>query len=459
MSESVFNSILVKLKKEAPDPWSLALLSKCAYSGSSDEFFEISVPGSMHLKFFREKFEKRINELIAENFSDKVKVKFKLDDNLAKQFEMFENSEEESEEVKIDYNMLRERAKLVENYNFSNFVIGVNNEYAAALAKRVVEVPGSEINPLFIYGGVGLGKTHIQMALGNAMLERYPKKRILYVNGYNFQQEFVNSLTNGPKYGKNMRVNKFADKYKNLDVFLLDDIQQLSKSIETSKKLFEIYHEMERRGGQMVFVADRPPRSLKNFADRLRSRFEKSHIAEIEAPKMETRAAIIKMLVQERHKRDLPEEIIYYIAENVTSDIRRLDGAIRTYLFKCDVYGLPLDVKRCEERAVLKDYLTRSSIKHATIKDIISAVAKFYDISIKDLTGKRRNKFISHARHIAMFLANELTDKSKTEIGIEFNRDHSTVISGYNKIYKLIEDNPYIKDEIDKVKDMLGSAE
>ncbi|WP_432632966.1 chromosomal replication initiator protein DnaA [Brachyspira sp.] len=342
---------------------------------------------------------------------------------------------------KIDKSNL---TNLNKKFRFDNFIQGNNNRYVFEAAKLVSSKAGKEYNPLYIYGSVGIGKTHILQAIGNNYLEINKNAKVLYVDGSGFRDEYIHGL-------QIKKPDIFKRKYKSLDMFLLDDLQLLESAQETSKELFEIFQFLYNAGKQMVFVSDKPPKELRNIEARLKNRFEQSLILSIEPPQYETRLAIIERKIKDLNT-SIDEEIMKYMAENITTDVRKIEGAIMSYLSVRDIMKITPNVSQCEEMNIFKDYFTsKPKLKNATIKEIKKRVSDYYGMEISLLDSKDRTKFISKARHVAMYLACEYSKKSVTEIGLDFNRDHASVIHGRDKIREELKSNSHLSLELNNI--------
>src|SRR3989338_2733539 len=279
-------------------------------------------------------------------------------------------------------------------YTFATFVVGKGNELAHAAAQAVSNRPGEAYNPLFIYGGEGLGKTHLLQAIGHSMLEANPAIKILYVSSEKFTNEFVAGIKEG-------RAREFKDRYRNVDLLLIDDIQFIGGKEQTQEEFFHTFNELHQQGKQVVLSSDRPPKAIPSLEDRLRSRFEWGMIVDIAAPDMETRVAILQSKAQEKNFRVAPE-IFQLIATSVQSNIRELEGALN----KIAVFHQLKSTEPTMEsvRAILASFESQSMRKSITPREIVNVVAKFFDISVEEVLGKNREKKVSFPRQIIMFL-------------------------------------------------------
>lgn len=333
-------------------------------------------------------------------------------------------------------------------YTFSTFIVGKNNELAHAAAQAVAARPGDAYNPLFIYGGVGLGKTHLIQAIGHAMLEKNPNTKIMYVNSEKFTNDFISSVKEG-------HAKEFKDRYRNVDLLLIDDIQFIGGKEQTQEEFFHTFNELHQQGKQVVMTSDRPPKAIPSLEDRLRSRLEWGMIADIAAPDLETRMAILQAKCQEKHW-TLEEAIIQLIASTIQSNIRELEGALNKIFVFHDLKNLTPSIETV--KALLSTMETQNSRRSATPRDIMNTVARFYDISIPDLTGKSREKKLSFPRQIIMFLMRTELNMSFPSIGHELGgRDHTTAIHAAGKIEREVKEDLKLKQDIDMLKQQLYS--
>lgn len=338
-----------------------------------------------------------------------------------------------------------------EFYTFDNFVIGGSNQIAVAAAKAVAENPGVQHNPLFIYGGVGLGKTHIMHAIGNYIRKHSPKKKILYVTTAQFTNEFIESIA---KAKNNDLPKQFRDKYRNVDVLMLDDIQFISGKLSTQEALFHTFNDLYQSRRQIIFTSDCHPNKLNNLEDRLKSRFQCGLTVDITPPDLETRIAILQRKAFQK-KYQVSQDVINYIAEKVDSNIRELEASLSKVMFYCSLGGLvanSIDIVN----AALKDEIDVKS-GPVTIDFIVNKVSEYFNIDKSDLIGKKKTKIIAEPRQVAIYMISELLSMPLTAIGDYFGgRDHSTIIHARDKIASLIKTNPcyasYVKDLTDIIK-------
>lgn len=310
-------------------------------------------------------------------------------------------------------------------YTFDSFVIGNSNRFAHAASLAVAEAPAKAYNPLFIYGGVGLGKTHLMHAIGHYILQNNPKSKVVYVSSEKFTNELINSI----KDDKNV---DFRNKYRNIDVLLIDDIQFIAGKERTQEEFFHTFNALHESNKQIILSSDRPPKEIPTLEDRLRSRFEWGLIADIQAPDFETRMAILKKKADVENL-NIPNEVMVYIATKIKSNIRELEGALIRIVAFSSLTNKEISVELAAE--ALKDIISNKQSKQVTIDLIQDVVANYFNLKVDELKSSRRTRNVAFPRQIAMYLSRKLTDMSLPKIGEEFGgRDHTTVIHAYEKI-------------------------
>lgn len=331
---------------------------------------------------------------------------------------------------------------LNDKYTFETFVIGPSNQFAQAAALSVAEAPATQNNPLFIYGGVGLGKTHLMHAIGNYVLEQDPSVRVLYTTCEKYTNEYIDSI---PKN----RVAAFREHYRNnVDILMIDDIQFLTRKERIQEEFFHNINELVSANKQIIITSDRPPRDIATLEDRLRSRFEGGLIVDITPPDLETRVAILR-LKAEAFGVYMDNELLFYIAERASDNVRELEGSLKRVIAYSSIMGQEITFELVSE--ALKDY---NAVQQRTLTadKIMETVAAYYGVEVEELTGKKRDAAIVMPRHIAMYLCREHTDLSFPRIGDEFGgRDHSTVINGIGKIHQAIKTDPKIKTYVEDI--------
>jgi chromosomal replication initiator protein len=332
-----------------------------------------------------------------------------------------------------------EKPSLNPRYTFASFVVGNSNKFAHAAAMAVAESPARSYNPLFIYGGVGLGKTHLMHAIGHYILERNLGARIVYASSEKFTNELINAI-------RDDKTEEFRQKYRNVDVLLIDDIQFLAGKERTQEEFFHTFNTLHDAFKQIVLTSDRPPKEIPTLEDRLRSRFEWGLIADIQPPDLETRIAILRKKA-ELEGVEVPEEVINFIANRIPSNIRELEGALVRIKAFCTLNRVSPDLEVAQE--ILKDLLPRRENHKISILTIQRVVAEHFNLKPSLMRAKKRSKEIAYPRQVAMYLARELTDLSLPSIGEEFGgRDHTTVLHAYEKVKSDLKSNPQLAGEI-----------
>ncbi|MCT1367746.1 chromosomal replication initiator protein DnaA [Kocuria sp. HSID16901] len=330
-------------------------------------------------------------------------------------------------------------ARLNDKYMFDTFVIGQSNRFAHAAALAVAENPASAYNPLFIYGDSGLGKTHLLHAIGHYAKRFYPNHRVRYVNSEEFTNDFINSI-------RDDEGSSFKQIYRNVDLLLIDDIQFLAGKEHTQEEFFHTFNALHNHKKQIVITSDLPPKQLSGFAERMRSRFEWGLITDVQPPELETRIAILRKKAQNEDL-DAPDDVMEYIASNITTNIRELEGALIRVTAFASLNKQRVDLPLAE--LVLKDLITDDGVPEITSSAILGQTANYFEISLDELRSKSRNRTLVTARQIAMYLLRELTDMSLPKIGQEFGgRDHTTVMHADRKIRKLMAERRQIFNQV-----------
>ncbi len=331
-------------------------------------------------------------------------------------------------------------------YTFESFIIGSNNELAHAAAVAVTKNLGTNYNPLFLYGSVGLGKTHLLQAIGNRVRELYGNKRVCYTTSEKFASELITSI-------RDKEIENFKARYAKFEVLIIDDIQFLSGKEKTQEEFFHIFNGLYQKNNQIVLSSDRPPKAIPTLEERLRSRFEGGMIADIGMPDFETRMAILKIKIREKNA-TIPNDIITYIATNIQRNIRELEGALNRVIALTEFSSNPITLK--DAQGVLTDAISASYRKSTTPKEIIKTVAEFYDIEIEELSAHSRKQNIVKPRQVAMYLMRSEIDTSFSLIGeILGNRDHTTVMHAFNKIKQGASQDKNIEQELNLIKQQL----
>jgi len=332
-------------------------------------------------------------------------------------------------------------------YTFDTFVIGSGNRFAHAASLAVAEAPANAYNPFFIYGGVGLGKTHLMHAIGHYVLEHNPNAKVVYLSSEKFTNEFINSI-------RDNKAGDFRNKYRNVDVLLIDDIQFLAGKESTQEEFFHTFNTLHTESKQIVISSDRPPKEIPTLEDRLRSRFEWGLITDITPPDLETRIAILRKKAK-ADGLEIPNEVMLHIANQIDTNIRELEGALIRVVAYSSLVNKDITAELAAE--ALKDIIPNAKPRMITILDIQNAVGEHYNIRLEDFSAKRRTKSIAFPRQVAMYLSRELTDFSLPKIGEEFGgRDHTTVIHAHEKIASLLKEDQILQQDIKQIRSVLG---
>ncbi|KGK86780.1 chromosomal replication initiator protein DnaA [Clostridium sp. HMP27] len=333
-------------------------------------------------------------------------------------------------------------AMLNPKYTFKSFVIGNSNRFAHAASLAVAEAPAKAYNPLFIYGGVGLGKTHLMHAIGHYILNNNPNSKVVYVSSEKFTNELINSI-------KDDRNVEFRNKYRNIDVLLIDDVQFIAGKERTQEEFFHTFNDLHESNKQIILSSDRPPKEIPTLEDRLRSRFEWGLIADIQAPDFETRMAILKKKADVENL-SIPNEVLVYIATKIKSNIRELEGALIRIVAFSSLTNKEISVDLASE--ALKDIISNKHSKQVTIESIQDIVSSYFNLRVEDFKSARRTRNVAFPRQIAMYLCRKLTDTSLPKIGEEFGgRDHTTVIHAYEKISSSLKEDESLQNAVSEL--------
>jgi len=408
----------------------------------------ISVPNSFVKEWLENKYNKTILKIL-HNLNEGIKeVDFSVGRSGIKVFRKISTQAIETDQLEFQEFKINKETGLNPRYTFSSFVVGPFNELPYAAASAVAKNPGFVYNPLFVYGGVGLGKTHLLQAIGNEIIKNSPKKKIRYVSSEKFVSEVVKSI-------QNHEMDSFKSKYRNFDVLIIDDIQFIAGKEKTQEEFFHVFNVLYENNKQIILSSDRPPKAIQSLTERLRSRFEGGMIADISMPDFETRMAILKTKAQEK-KINFPDEIYQYIATAVQKNIRELEGALNRLIVSQNLTNAAPTVETAKN---LFKNLVSSPTKIITPKKIIEAVAEFYDLRGKDILTASRKKEIVRPRQIAMYLLREELNSSFPFIGRKFNgKDHTTAIHSYKKICEEIKKDKKFEEEIGLIKERVLSA-
>ena len=409
--------------------------------GVDNQCLLLSVPSN----FYRDQVKERYQEVLEHKLNALIGSSFTIDFEIQRktaELPSEENPEESPSQPEASESAAEERKphhQLRIDYNFEGFVVGKNNRFAAGAAHAISDKPGGEYNPFLIYGGVGLGKTHLMQAIGNSIHYSIQDKQVVYITAETFINEFIQSI-------RTKSQNRFKNKYRKIDVLLIDDIHDLQNKTETQEELFHTFDALYDSKKQLVFTCDRPPAELRNFTDRLKSRFERGLTVDLQPPNFETRYAILRKKL-ETVTTNIPEEVLELIADNVTTNVRDLEASLIKIAAYGDLVGkkITLDVARQQ----LKGTFAGTASVNITIDRVQRVVSDYFNVTPADMKGKRKTKQVTFPRQVAMYIIREITDYSTTEIGLEFGgRDHTTVMHSYQRIEDRMKGDPTLEPTV-----------
>ena len=403
--------------------------------------------GSMALSYINKKYILPLKVAIAETTGEDFEISLVLPEEIKE-----EVTPQLALAAPVSLNENIEKANLNPRYTFDTFVVGNNNKMAHAASVAVAESPGEAYNPLFIYGGVGLGKTHLMHSIAHFVLQKNPSAKVLYVTSEYFTNELIDSIRNG----NNSTMSKFREKYRNIDVLLIDDIQFIIGKESTQEEFFHTFNSLHGAKKQIVISSDKPPKDMEILEDRLRSRFEWGLIVDISSPDYETRMAILRKK-EELDGYKIDDEVIEYIAKNVKSNIRELEGSLNKIMAYANLEQKEINLDLAEK--VLKDIISPNQKRIITPELILDIVAEHFDLTASDLIGNKRNSKIVFPRQIAMYLCRNMTEVTLKNIGkVLGGRDHTTIMNGISKIENEVETSDSTREIIDILKKKINPA-
>ncbi|TXL63396.1 chromosomal replication initiator protein DnaA [Cerasibacillus terrae] len=406
----------------------------------------ITAPNEFARDWLEEQYSGLIATIVEEVTGSLLQIKFIIPKTISED----ENIQATPKQVKAIQQEQQKIQKTMLNpkYLFDTFVIGSGNRFAHAASLAVAEAPAKAYNPLFIYGGVGLGKTHLMHAIGHYVREHKPDAKVVYLTSEKFTNEFINAIMEN-------KTAEFRNKYRTVDVLLIDDIQFIAGKESTQEEFFHTFNALHEENKQLVISSDRPPKEIPTLEDRLRSRFEWGLITDITPPDLETRIAILNKKAKAEGL-DIPNEVMMYIANQIDTNIRELEGALIRVVAYSSLVNQDIDASLAAD--ALKDIIPSKKPKIITTQHIMEVVGEKYNVKIEEFIAKKRTKSIAFPRQIAMYLSRELTDLSLPKIGDEFGgRDHTTVLHAHDKISKLLVDDTVLTKEIEEIKETLKS--
>ncbi|HEY8802082.1 MAG TPA: chromosomal replication initiator protein DnaA [Candidatus Dormibacteraeota bacterium] len=435
-----------QLSKPSYETW----LKNASLVGRERNDFRIGVPTKLAKDWLEDRYSAMIKETLSAIVSGDVTVAFEVVSdagNGARASREPAVAVAEEPAVEVD-DPVQEGSPLNPKLQFQHFVVGNNSRFAHAACRAVAETPAKAYNPLFLYGGVGLGKTHLMHAIGHAVIEKHHRRKVAYVTSEKFMNEMITSIQEG-------RMNDFRTRYRTVDVLLVDDIQFLAGKDRTQEEFFHTFNALHELNRQIVISSDRPPKEIPTLEDRLRSRFSWGLIADIQAADFETRVAILKSKVGP-YARLVPEDVLSFIAHKIQKNIRELEGALIRVIAHASLNRETINVDMAAK--LLQDVIPSSEARTLSVDTISRTVASFYHISMEEMKGKRRDKHIVFPRQVAMYLIREETASSLPAIGQAFGgRDHTTVLHSYEKISTEAREDQRLQSDLRKIREMLYS--
>lgn len=406
-----------------------------------DDTITILVEDTMGVSYITKKFSKMFKVTITEVLGQPFEISFISEKDINSSDKPFTD---EQRQKNSQFNDRITEANLNPKYTFDTFVVGGSNSFAHAYALKVAESPAEEVNPLFLYGGVGLGKTHLMHSIAHYILEHNENMKVLYVTSEAFTNELINIIRNDSQ-----RVNDFRNKYRNIDVLLIDDIQFIIGKDRCQEEFFHTFNTLYESKKQIVISSDKPPKEMTTLEERLRTRFECGLAVDISSPEYETRMAILQKKTQIEGN-DIDNDILDYIATNIVSNIRELEGAFNKVVAYSKISPLKMNLELAKD--VLKDTISPDSSNEITCELITRVVAEHYNITPEDIYSKKKSQNIATPRQVVMYLCRKLTEESFTNIGsLLGNRDHSTVLYGFDKIQAEIDSNENMRNTIEVI--------
>jgi chromosomal replication initiator protein len=434
-----------QLSKPSYETW----LKNASLVGREKNAFMIGVPTKLAKDWLEDRYSAMIKETLSAIVSTDVSVAFEVVPGQPEPLRQSRTAVAVAEEPAPEEDpILPEASQLNPKLQFQHFVVGNGSRFAHAACRAVAETPAKAYNPLFLYGGVGLGKTHLMHAIGHAVLEKHHRRKVAYVTSEKFMNEMITSIQEG-------RMNDFRTRYRTVDVLLVDDIQFLAGKDRTQEEFFHTFNSLHELNRQIVISSDRPPKEIPTLEDRLRSRFQWGLIADIQPADFETRVAILKSKVGP-YTRLVPEDVLSFIAHKVQKNIRELEGALIRVIAHASLNRSAVNVDMAAR--LLQDVIPSTENRTLSIEAISRTVANFYHISLEEMRGKRRDKHIVFPRQVAMYLIREETASSLPAIGQAFGgRDHTTVLHSYEKISTESKEDQRLQSDLRKLRELLYS--
>ena len=449
----IWDKIISQLKSINDSPLFSSIIKSIQLIDVVDDKVYLGVPDEFTCEWIKTNYLKVIEKALSETegrdfdiFISAIPYQDKSNDKKSEELEEHpDDSHEKTEKIRSGSEVNTVSGNINPRYTFNEFVSGSTNQFAYSAAEAVADKPGTSYNPLFIYGGVGLGKTHLINAIGNAILDKNPQKKVCYYTSERFINELITSL-------RCSRMEDFRKKFRSVDVLLIDDIQFIAGKERTQEEFFHTFNELYEAQKQIVVTSDKFPKEIPGLEERLRSRFEWGLIADIQPLDLETKQAILK-LKSEKMGIDLPEDVSLFLAGSSTSNVRDLEGYLNRLNLFSRMKSIPISLEMAQE--TLKDILSKKN-QEVSVEEIQKAVASFYNIKVADLKSSKRIKAFILPRQIAMYLSRKITSCSYPDIGAKFGgKDHSTIIHAINKIEKAIEEDYRLQTAIENIKKSL----
>ena len=458
-AKRIWAEVKTELRTTLPDHVFYNWVEKLEVAGFENNKFRLITIHSLVPQILRQNYYRQIIDAIKKVSQADYDFEIFYDDEFAKRVEkigkkegskpksLATQEEEQQNLLKENLAKMQSSANLNLKYKFENFVVGDNSEFTYALALNVAKNPASKYNPLFIYGASGLGKTHLMQAIGHYIIFNKPKLKVKYIKLEEYVNELVKSIQNSPD--RNMKMESFRQKYRNVDILLIDDIQFLESKDRTMKEIFHTFDHLLNKNKQVVITSDRLPAEIPGLPARLQSRFEMGIMTEITPPDFETRVAILKNLA-EQDGIDAEFKVYEYIADNYVNNVRELEGAFNKVRAYCDIYNKNLTLELAQK--VLK---CEAHKKDITIADVAKCTADYYGVSVEDFKSPSRSQKISYARQVAVYLSREITGKSFEDIADFFNKKHPTMLYSHDKIKQEVLLGKSITENINEIKQKL----
>lgn len=455
--KKIWEDVKAELKKTLPshvyDTWIVSLEA----TGYDNDVFSLLTVHQMAVELIRKSHYAQIKAALEKVLGKETEFSISYDADLAEKYKKekkkekakAQKDEEDSTTSKAMENLaqMQSFSNLNLKYKFDNFVVGENSRFAHAAALAVAQNPAKKYNPLFIYGASGLGKTHLMQAIGHYIIFNKPKLKVRYIKTEEYVNELIKNLQNGGE--RNARMEKFRQKYRNVDVLLIDDIQFLESKTYTMEEIFHTFDTLHNNNKQIVITSDRLPKDIPTLPDRLRTRFEMGLVVDITPPDFETRVAILKNLAEQISMK-VDFEVFEYIANNFVNNVRELEGAFNKVSAYADIEKVDLTLDYA------KKVLNCEAMKKAiTIDKVAKTVADYYNVTLQDFKSTSRNQKVSSARHVAVYLAREITGKSFESIAEYFNKKHTTMLYSYEKIKEEIKHNKELDRAVFEIKNKI----